>query len=112
MTNIFYSRETTLGQNKVWNVKENTLEPLDQNGKPGIPYTFGKIDSLIHIHRCKYVLVHVYVFETLSRTFQCMINLIMNVSYTHLLVNFLDYNYIHLLTLGVLFFQTEYLMNI
>ena len=69
MTNIFYSRETTLGQNKVWNVKENTLEPLDQNGKPGIPYTFGKINSLIHIHRCKYVLVHVYVFETLSRTF-------------------------------------------
>lgn len=34
-----------------------------------------------------------------------MINLIMNVSYTHLLVTFLDYYYIHLLTLGVLFFS-------
>ncbi|XP_078317677.1 uncharacterized protein LOC111118975 isoform X1 [Crassostrea virginica] len=37
------AKETTLGQNKVWNVKENTLEPLDQNGKPGIPYTFDRI---------------------------------------------------------------------
>nr|XP_034313961.1 kinesin-like protein KIN-7I isoform X3 [Crassostrea gigas] len=37
------AKETNLGQQEVWNVKENTLEPLDQNGKPGVPYTFDRI---------------------------------------------------------------------
>lgn len=49
---IVHCRETNLGQQEVWNVKENTLEPLDQNGKPGVPYTFG-INILI-----KYIIVH------------------------------------------------------